>query len=259
MIAHVGGLPVEEVLPALMSGVGGWLMLRLTSLGAPRSHARGLRVPSVAIDIGGAGVAVNSFDDRAATWDDDPGKVERADKVGLAIREAVALDSSMRMLEYGAGTGLVTQALRDVVGPVTMADTSAGMRQVMNDKITAGAITDARVWDLDLAAEPVPDEHFDLIVTVMTLHHIPSLEAVLSGFARLLVEGGHLCVVDLEEEDGSFHGGGFDGHQGFNPAALGSWLDDAGFTDVTFRRCYQVVRDGATYPLFLATCVRRPS
>jgi hypothetical protein len=34
MIAHVGGLPLEEVLPALMSGGGAWLILRLTSLGA---------------------------------------------------------------------------------------------------------------------------------------------------------------------------------------------------------------------------------
>lgn len=30
MIAHVGGLPVEEILPtALMSGVGAWLVLKL--------------------------------------------------------------------------------------------------------------------------------------------------------------------------------------------------------------------------------------
>ena len=34
IIAHVGGLPVEEVLPALMSGVGGCLILRLTPLGS---------------------------------------------------------------------------------------------------------------------------------------------------------------------------------------------------------------------------------
>ncbi|MCA1694347.1 MAG: hypothetical protein LC749_06250, partial [Actinobacteria bacterium] len=29
---------------------------------------------------------------------------------------------SRRELEYGAGTGLVSQALRDTVGPITMAD-----------------------------------------------------------------------------------------------------------------------------------------
>ena len=29
-MAHVGGLPVEEILTVLMSGVGGWLILVLT-------------------------------------------------------------------------------------------------------------------------------------------------------------------------------------------------------------------------------------
>ena len=42
------------------------------------------------------------------------------------------------MLEYGAGTGLVSQAMRDAVGPVTMADTSGGMRDVMRAKVDAG-------------------------------------------------------------------------------------------------------------------------
>ena len=201
-------------------------------------------------------MSINSFDERAATWDDDPAKVERAEEVALAVRATVPLDRSLRMLEYGAGTGLVTQALRDSVGPVTMADTSVGMRKVMEDKIAAGVITGARVWAVDLATEPVPDEQFDLVVTVMTLHHIPHLEPVLGSFANLLAEGGHLCIVDLEEEDGSFHADGFDGHHGFNRTALAASLGHAGFSDVKFQRCHQVVRDGVVYPLFLATCVR---
>ena len=197
------------------------------------------------------------FDEKAATWDDDPAKVERAEQVARAIRDAVRLDTSTRMLEYGAGTGLVTQTLRTAVGPVTMVDTSAGMREVMENKIAAGTITDARVWDIDLATEAAPDEHFDLVVTVMTLHHIENLDPVLCNFARLLVEGGQLCIVDLEHEDGSFHGDDFHGHHGFDRAALASSLHDAGFGDVRFERCYEMVRDGATYPLFLATSVRR--
>jgi predicted TPR repeat methyltransferase len=160
------------------------------------------------------------------------------------------------LLEYGAGTGLVTQALRDTVGPVTMADTSTGMRDAMRAKIDAGLIPGARVWDLDLATDPVPAERFDVIVTVMTLHHIRDLAPVLSGFAQLLVEGGHLCVVDLRAEDGSFHGAGFEGHHGFEPEDLASQLTGAGFTDIVIQDCHQVVRDGVSYPLFLATCVR---
>jgi predicted TPR repeat methyltransferase len=203
------------------------------------------------------GASGNRFDEQAATWDDDPAKVERANVVARVIRDSVPLDRSTRMLEYGAGTGLVTQALRSTVGPVTLVDTSAGMREVIDHKIATGAITDARVWDVDLATERAPDEDFDLVVTVMALHHVPDEVAVLSRFADLLVDGGHLCIVDLEKEDGSFHGADFDGHHGFDRAALSANLERAGFTDVAFRHAHDMVRDGVSYPLFLATGVHR--
>jgi predicted TPR repeat methyltransferase len=196
------------------------------------------------------------FDEKAATWDDDPAKRDRAEVVAAAIRAAVPLDTSTRLLEYGAGTGLVTQALRDAVGPVTLADQSAGMREVMQSKLDAGALTDARIWDLDLSTSPAPAETFDVVVTVLTLHHIEDLGPVLAGFATMLAASGHLCVVDLEEEDGSFHGDDFHGHKGFERAALTAQLVAAGFTDVELTDCGHIVRDGATYPLFLATCVR---
>lgn len=204
-----------------------------------------------------APVSTNSFDDKAATWDDDPAKVARAKDVADGIRAAIPLDGSTRLLEYGAGTGLVTQALRDAVGPVTLADTSAGMRDVIQQKIDGGALTDARVWSVDLATEAAPDEQFDLVVTVMTLHHIHDLQPVLARFATLLVRGGHLCIADLERDDGSFHGVDFGGHHGFDRAALTDDLRSAGFDDIRFTHCTDLVRDGGTYPVFLATCVRR--
>ena len=179
---------------------------------------------------------------------------DRACRGGRAvIGETVRLDPSTRLLEYGAGTGLVTQALRHAVGPVTLADTSAGMRAVMEQKVSSGTILDARVWDLDLSTEPPPDERFDLIVTVLTLHHIPRLDPVLSAFASLLADDGWLCVVDLEAEDGSFHGAAFDGHHGFERSWLATRLEHAGFVDVAFRPCHQITRDTGTYPVFLAT------
>ncbi len=200
-------------------------------------------------------MSTNSFDERAPTWD-DPTKVERARQVAVAIRRTVALDPSMRMLEYGAGTGLVTQELRTDVGPVTLADTSAGMRNVIAAKIAAGSIPDARVWDVDLSVHTAPDEDFDLIVTVMTLHHIMSLATVLAGFHALLRDGGHLCIVDLVEEDGSFHGDGFHGHHGFNQAELTASLQLAGFDVSDFSPCHAVVRENGTYPLFLAIAAK---
>ena len=192
------------------------------------------------------------FDERAATWDEDPAKVERAAVVAEAIAATVPLGSGTRVLEYGAGTGLVTQALRDHVGPVTLADSSEGMRAVMQAKIDAGTLTGARIWALDLATETPPDEQFDLIVTVMALHHIADLERVLASFAGLLAPDGHLCIVDLDHEDGSFHGEGFTGHHGFRRPDLADHLAAAGFGEVTFQDCHEMVRDGVAYTVFLA-------
>jgi ubiquinone/menaquinone biosynthesis C-methylase UbiE len=201
-------------------------------------------------------VTSNHFDEKAATWDDDPAKVERAEVVARAIVQRVRPSSGTRLLEYGAGTGLVTQAMQEAVGPVTLADTSAGMRQVMADKIAAGLLPAGRLWDVDLAVDPTPDAEFDLIVTVLTLHHIHDVPAALAAFARLLVPGGHLCVVDLVAEDGSFHGEGFDGHHGFEQGELTAQLEEAGFTDVTHEICHHMERDGISYPIFLVTGVR---
>lgn len=197
------------------------------------------------------------FDQRAATWDDDPGHVARAHAVAAALKAALPLDSSVRLLEYGAGTGLVSQALRDTVGSITLADTSAGMRSVIEQKIATGVLAGARVWDVDLAAGPPPaSEPFDLVVTVMTLHHIADVTPVLANFAALLRGGGHLAIVDLDEEDGSFHDEGFAGHHGFARTRLAEQLRDAGFATVTFETCHELERDGRRYPLFLAVASR---
>lgn len=202
-------------------------------------------------------VTGNVFDEKAKTWDDDPAKVERARVVAVTLRETLTLSTDTRVLEYGAGTGLVSQFLHDAVGPITMADTSAGMRSVIDDKIAAGVIPGGRVWDLDLGGEDVElDERFDLVVTVLTLHHVPDLDAVLANIAGVLDDGGHLVVVDLDKEDGSFHDDGFAGHHGFDHDHLAAALERAGFADVGFRPCHHIVKNGNTYPMFMATAVR---
>lgn len=199
-----------------------------------------------------------SFDERAATWDDDPGKVKRAETVAAAICAAVTPTRTTRVLEYGAGTGLVTQALLPDLGPVTLADTSQGMRDVMAAKIAAGALPpSARVWDVDLATDPPPaDERFDLVVTVLTLHHVDDTGAALRAFHGLLDDDGTLCVVDLDHEDGSFHGEGFHGHHGFRREDLANALATAGFTRVHIDDCGDIERDDGRYSMFLA--VARP-
>jgi SAM-dependent methyltransferase len=198
------------------------------------------------------------FDQAAGTWDDDPAKVERARVVSHQIVEQLDLPAETRVFEYGAGTGLVAQHLQGHLGHLTLADSSAGMRGAMTAKVADGTLPEStRIWDLDLATQPVPDgERFDLAVTVQVLHHVHDLEPVLGGFAQLLEPGGHLCIVDLEQEDGTFHGEGFGGHHGFRRDELCAQLEAAGFADVTFQHSYDLEKNGHAYPLFLAIATR---
>ena len=199
---------------------------------------------------------MNDFDTRADSWDDEA-KVRRAEAVAAGIRDAVPLGRSIKALEYGAGTGLLSFCLRDALGPITMADSSEGMRAVATRKIAAAGARDMRVVDLDLMRDPVPADRYDLLFSMMTLHHVSDVPRGLAAFNELLNGGGYLCIADLDAEDGSFHGPDIDVHHGFERGALRAALSKAGFVDVSIRDCFTVEHGERKYSVFLACC-RKP-
>jgi ubiquinone/menaquinone biosynthesis C-methylase UbiE len=199
------------------------------------------------------------FDSRAKDWDAVPGRIERAKAVAVAIREQVALSRVMTALEYGCGTGLLSFALQAELGPITLADSSSGMLEVLREKIALGGIPNMTPLRLDLAVDPLPEERFDLVYTLMTLHHIPDTARILGCFHSLLQPGGVVCIADLDKEDGSFHAHepAFDGHNGFNRVELGLDLEKAGFTNIRFNTCYKLNKGERPYPLFLAVAEKK--
>jgi ubiquinone/menaquinone biosynthesis C-methylase UbiE len=204
---------------------------------------------------------MSHFDDKAREWDANPVFRERALRIAEAIRAEVALNPAMAALDYGCGSGLLSFPLRHELGRITLKDSSPGMLAVLREKIAAQGVGNMTVRQADLTAEPLPDERYDLIYSSMTLHHIPDTRAILGVFHALLNPGGSLCIADLDREDGSFHGAGFDVHPGFDRDALAALAGSAGFTAVRFRTVFHIdkTQDGSkrTYPVFLMTA-RKP-
>lgn len=199
---------------------------------------------------------MTNFDERARDWDSDPKKVERARVVADAIRKAIPLSGDMRALEYGCGTGLLSFALQPELGQITLADTSQGMLDVLQEKIADSGVTNMHPVRLDLTSDPLPVERYDLIYSLMVLHHIPDTETVLRKFYDLLESNGYLLVADLDEEDGSFHTDGTtDVHKGFRRESLQKTTEGAGFQEIEFSTVYEIrkkIEDAEkNFPVFL--------
>jgi ubiquinone/menaquinone biosynthesis C-methylase UbiE len=195
------------------------------------------------------------FDSKARQWDENPVFQDRANQIAAAIIAAIPLNSTMRALDYGSGTGMLSFPLQEKLGHITLKDTSAGMLAVVKEKIAAWGIVNMATRLMDLTAAPIPGERYDLIYSSMTLHHIPDTNAILKAFHTPLNPGGWLCIADLDQEDGSFHGIQVDVHHGFDRDALAAQAAQAGFTDIRFSTVFEIVKTteagSRAYPVFL--------
>ncbi|GAB4399453.1 MAG: class I SAM-dependent methyltransferase [Anaerolineales bacterium] len=199
-------------------------------------------------------MGLTSFDERAKDWDADPAKVERAQVVAQAIRAALPPQPGKSALEVGCGTGLLSFFLQKDFAHITLADSSEGMLEVLRAKIAAARAKNLTALRLDLSADPLPEARFDVIYSLMVLHHLPDTAKSLSQFHALLNPGGWLVICDLDAEDGSFHPAGTSGiHFGFTRPALQKQVESAAFNTIKFSTPYVLQKAGKSYPLFLLT------
>lgn len=174
-----------------------------------------------------------SFDDYAKTWDTDK-RIERAKVVAKEISNSINIDKKYSAMEFGCGTGLVSFNLYDKFKNITLIDSSKGMIDILNSKIEEYQVENMVPYHLDISNEEPLDMKFDVIYNSMVLHHIHDVKAIAKNFYELLNEDGNLCIVDLDEEDGSFHKNysDYDGHNGFNHEELKQLLSSVGFKDI---------------------------
>lgn len=203
------------------------------------------------------------FDKEAAQWDANPGRVKLASDVAAAIIREVNLSEEMEVLDFGCGTGLLTLKLQPLVKTITGVDSSQGMLQVLQKKIETQEHRNIHTRFVDFEKDAHVEGTYNLIVSSMTLHHVPDTVAVFKEWASLLRPGGHVCFADLDTEDGSFHGdntGVF--HLGFDREKLKQLLHDAGFCDVRDTTVTTMIKEIAglgirEFPVFLIIATRK--
>jgi ubiquinone/menaquinone biosynthesis C-methylase UbiE len=204
---------------------------------------------------------MNDFDAMAATWETNPGHLERTRAIAEGIRQIVPLSRGIRAIEVGCGTGLLSFALHEELGSVVATDPSQGMIDVLEGKILATGIGNITALKTDLVKDPIPSGPFQLVFLQMALHHIPDVDDFLRTAHGILDPGGWLCVADLDTEDGSFHGIGTEGvHLGFDRTDLVHHVEVAGFQALDIATVFEIRKDIAgierTFPVFLLVARR---
>jgi ubiquinone/menaquinone biosynthesis C-methylase UbiE len=199
-----------------------------------------------------------SFDEEAWNWDKDPIKVERAKIFAQEISDYFNEKALADVMEFGCGTGLLSFELKNRFNSITLIDTSENMIKVLEEKIRNQQIKHFNPLFADLLTANLPGDSFDLIYTLLTLHHIRNLDHVLKKFYQFLKPNGYVCIADLVKEDGSFHSNvpGFDGHNGFDRSELEGILSSSGFKVKRYKIFLELKKkfDDETvrnYPLFL--------
>ena len=180
------------------------------------------------------------FDAKASNWDTEK-RIERSKAIAEEISKAVKIESHFHAMEFGCGTGLISFNLINSLESITLIDISKGMIDVVNQKIQDNHVKNMTALYTDINKEIGIIGKFDIIYTSMALHHIKDTETTLRNLYDLLNDGGYLCIIDLTEDDGTFHkhDKGFDGHNGFNQNNLKNLLGYIGLQEVTSNEFYK--------------------
>jgi ubiquinone/menaquinone biosynthesis C-methylase UbiE len=115
------------------------------------------------------------------------------------ILKRARLSASDRLLDVGAGTGLLAQAAAPNVARVVALDGSPAMCGHLRAKFTHLELTNAEVRLGDATNLPLADDAIDVVVSNYCLHHLLDADKsrALVEIGRVLRPGGRLVFADM--------------------------------------------------------------
>jgi cyclopropane fatty-acyl-phospholipid synthase-like methyltransferase len=197
----------------------------------------------------------DKFKEKAKDWDVNDRVKQLSAAIGSCILKNVELNAQMHVMDFGAGTGLITSQVAPYVNKIIAVDISLSMldqlnaKQELKDKVQALC--------QDITSKPTGIK-YDLIMSAMAMHHVKDTDNMVKQFAAHLKSGAKIALADLDKEDGSFHPKGVEGvyHNGFERSEFRATLEKHGFKDIHFETAHTVQGETRPYPIFLALATK---
>ncbi len=198
---------------------------------------------------------VDHFASKSKSWDMNSKRVQNAKGIAELIVKNIKLDKSMELMDFGAGTGLLSYFIAPYVEKIVAVDNSPSMLVEFQNKCDEFSCK-TEVIEKDLSTE-ILERRFDGIISSMTIHHLEDTQALFSKLYTMLNAGGFIAIADLDSEDGSFHSdntGVF--HHGFDRQALEKQAQEIGFREIGFELASTINKPHREFTVFLMTAVK---
>ena len=199
-------------------------------------------------------MASQLFDKEAADWDNNPYTVASSKQaLGAMLTYVPNLKHGPEapdILEIGCGTGLLSLLVAPYAHSLTAVDPSSEMIKALEAKLAVnpsisnikpvcGLLRDSddpKIQNPSVSGES--PKRFDLIISHLVLHHIPSLSEALKTMYGCLKPGGQIALSDFENfgpEARKFHPEckmeGVERH-GITRKEMETLMEETGFVDI---------------------------
>ena len=161
----------------------------------------------------------------------------------------------MVLMDFGAGTGLLSYFVAPKVDTIVAVDNSPSMLEQFREK-SSEFDCKTEIIQKDLSRETIERE-FDGIISSMTAHHLEDIPALFSKFYTMTKRGGFIAIADLDSEDGTFHSDDTGvHHHGFDRDILRDTVEGAGFGNIKFDTVSTINKPHRDFTVFLMTAVK---
>ncbi|MDO9183952.1 MAG: class I SAM-dependent methyltransferase [Bacteriovorax sp.] len=195
---------------------------------------------------------MSHFNQMANTWD-TPEKIKLSASYAEKIKTYLPKQESLKILEFGCGTGLLGSNFIYEKNQLTGIDTSKGMLEIFEQKFSNQKNVHSIL--LNLEEQDINENNFDLIISAMAFHHLIDPAKMILKLKKLLSPNGIIAIIDLDQEDGSFHPDPKNmgvHHFGFSEEVTNSWAIKGNFPKHTREIINIMNKDKNNYPVFLA-------
>ncbi|HHF2858429.1 TPA: class I SAM-dependent methyltransferase [Vibrio diabolicus] len=182
------------------------------------------------------------WDGLAKNWESNPATEQFAQSVFEQLQQLTQLDG-IKVLDFGCGTGQLSQRLSPMVKDIVALDASEAMIEELDKKelVNVEPVVDALSRGL-VAQHPAFRGQFDLVVASSVLAFVEDLDASLKISHSLLNHGGYFVHFDWIAESEQ---------DGFTLAKSIRALKDAGFTEVESQHVFDITSDGKTMSVLM--------